>query len=279
MKQKQHLIALDLDGTLLTDNKKISLYTKQVIQQTISDGHIVVIATGRPHRGSLQYYHELGLTTPMVNFNGAMTHHPRDKNWGLYHNPMAYETALNIIDACYDLNVKNILAEVMDNAFLDRHDENIIELFQTTETEKTFAPFMIGAITQKLNDDPTSLMISPRDEHIAELSSSLDGYVEFIEHRNWGAPMNVIEITKKGVHKAIGLQKIAQYYGIPKKRIVAFGDEDNDLEMIDYAGVGVAMENGIDALKSLSNHTTLTNEQNGVGLFLEEHLNLQIAIP
>src|SRR5699024_4594260 len=118
-----------------------------------------------------------------------------------------------------------------------------------------------------------------RDEHIAELSNQLDGYVEFIEHRNWGAPLNIIEITKKGIHKAIGLQKIAQYYGIPQNRIIAFGDEDNDLEMIDYAWVGVAMENGIDALKSIAKHVTTTNEQNGVGLFLEAYLNIQVTIP
>src|SRR5690625_784850 len=101
MKKEQHLIALDLDGTLLTDGKEISVFTKKVIQQVIDDGHIVVIATGRAHRDSIQYYHELELSTPMVNFNGALTHHPTDKNWGLYHNPMSHQTALDVIDAGY----------------------------------------------------------------------------------------------------------------------------------------------------------------------------------
>ena len=54
------------------------------------------------------------------------------------------------------------------------------------------------------------------------------------------------------MNKAVGLQKIAHYYGIPQNNIIAFGDENNDLEMIDYAGVGVAMENGISELKSLA---------------------------
>jgi len=277
MKKEKHLIALDLDGTLLTDSKEISDFTKKVIQQAIDDGHIVVIATGRAHRASIQYYHELKLTTPMVNFNGALTHHPTDKNWGSYHNPMSHQTALDVIDACYQLNVHNILAEVLDRAYLDRHDEKIIELFKNSpQTKGEFSPFTIGALAEKLQDDPTSLLISPRDEHIAELSNQLDGYVEFIEHRNWGAPLNIFEITRKGIHKAIGLQKIAHHYDIPQNRIIAFGDEENDLEMIDYAGVGVAMKNGINALKTLANHTTETNEQHGVGLFLESYLNLRI---
>lgn len=276
MKQEQHLIALDLDGTLLTDGKEISTFTKKVIQQAIADGHIVVIATGRAHRASIQYYHELELTTPMVNFNGAMTHHPRDKSWGLYHHPMAHQTALEVIHVCYELNVLNVLAEVLDDAYLDRHDEKIIETFQASYAQDAYLPFTIGTITQQLKADPTSLLISPREEHVTELHSHLDQYVELIEHRNWGAPLNIIEITKKGIHKAIGLQKVAQHYGIPKERIIAFGDENNDLEMIDYAGIGVAMKNGIDPLKTLANHTTETNEHNGVGVFLESYLNLRI---
>lgn len=66
-----HLICLDLDGTLLNDNKEISSYTKQVLNELQQRGHQIMIATGRPYRASQMYYHELNLTTPIVNFNGA----------------------------------------------------------------------------------------------------------------------------------------------------------------------------------------------------------------
>src|SRR5690625_2999618 len=112
MKRKQHLIALDLDGTLLTNKNTISSRTKEIIFRAIEDGHIVVIATGRPHRASIQYYQSLGLTTPMVNFNGGLIHHPRDKGWHTKHNPIQNKLALSIVEACYQLNVQNILAEV-----------------------------------------------------------------------------------------------------------------------------------------------------------------------
>src|SRR5699024_11721713 len=82
MENKKHLIALDLDGTLLTDSKEISARNKQMIFSAVEAGHIVVIATGRPHRASINYYHELNIDTPMVNFNGALIHHPKDKKWG-----------------------------------------------------------------------------------------------------------------------------------------------------------------------------------------------------
>jgi HAD superfamily hydrolase (TIGR01484 family) len=93
-----YLIALDLDGTLLKDDKTISEHTKSILQQGIEHGHHVVISTGRPFRGSEQYYKELGLTTPIINFNGAYIHHPVDPDWGAYHSPMDISVARSIID-------------------------------------------------------------------------------------------------------------------------------------------------------------------------------------
>ncbi len=78
--KNQFLIALDLDGTLLTDNKTISERTLKTLKRLQQEGHIVMISTGRPFRSSVQYYHELELNTPIVNFNGAFVHHPLDEN-------------------------------------------------------------------------------------------------------------------------------------------------------------------------------------------------------
>ena len=77
----KHLICLDLDGTLLTDEKKISPYTKDVLTTLKQQGHELMISTGRPYRASVPYYKELKMTTPVVNFNGAFVHHPTDFNF------------------------------------------------------------------------------------------------------------------------------------------------------------------------------------------------------
>lgn len=274
---KKHLIALDLDGTLLNDKKDIGSRTKDILDKAMAEGHIVVIATGRPHRASIRYYNELGLNTPMVNFNGALVHHPLDRKWDLAsHTPMPINTAHRIIDACYDLDVKNILAEVMDDVYLDKHDKQIIDIFSQMDDK---SPFVIGNLKNKLTEDPTSVLVHPKEEHINQLRDHLnDFHAEIIEHRKWGAPWNIIEIIKKGMNKAVGLEKVAQYYNIPKERIIAFGDEDNDLEMIEYAGVGVAMGNAINDLKNIAKHHTLTNEEEGIGEFLTEYLQLKINV-
>ena len=281
MKEK-HIIALDLDGTLLTDEKTISEQTKQIVMEAKAAGHIVVIATGRPHRASIQYYEALGLETPMINFNGALVHHPGDSRWKISHTPLPVNTAQKIVDSCYELNVRNILAEIQDRVLLDQYDEAILDIFRSSlpDSMKANEPFHIGSLKQHLTEDPTSLLIHPYTDNIGELRTALNSqHAEMIEHRNWGAPWNIIEIVRKGINKAVGLKQLSTYYNIPKERIIAFGDEDNDLEMIEYAGVGVAMGNAINELKNVSNQITLTNEQDGVGLFLAEYLGIKVKTP
>ncbi|WP_208590489.1 Cof-type HAD-IIB family hydrolase [Gracilibacillus suaedae] len=276
MQTNRHLVALDLDGTLLTDRKEISSYTKSVVQQIIQEGHIVVIATGRPHRASIAYYQELGLQTPMVNFNGALIHHPTDQKWDVLHTPLPNRTAKKIIQTCYDFEVHNIFAEIRDNMYLDQFDQQIIDVFSEPNQQDLIT---VGSLKNHLQEDPTSLLIHPKDEHIEELRQYLDDkHASIIEHRKWGVPWNVIEVVRKGINKAVGLKKIAHYFHIPVDNIIAFGDEDNDLEMIEYAGVGVAMGNAIDELKQIANYETKTNEEDGIGNFLVDYLKLEANV-
>ncbi|MFZ3589202.1 Cof-type HAD-IIB family hydrolase [Bacillus sp. DJP31] len=267
---KPHLIAVDLDGTLLTDNKIISSRTKLALQNAMNAGHHVVIATGRPYRASQMYYKELGLTTPIVNFNGALVHHPTSSTWGTFHSPFDIKTAKQIIETGESFTVKNILAEVIDDVYLHYHDEEMMNIFTTGNTK-----IQTGDLKEILLHDPTSVLIHANEEHVADIRKHLsDVHAEVIDHRRWGAPWHVIEIVKSGLNKAVGLKRIAEHFNVPTDRIVAFGDEDNDLEMIDYAGHGVAMGNAISQLQSISNFITKTNEEDGIAHYLEEVLQL-----
>ncbi|RPF52085.1 Cof-type HAD-IIB family hydrolase [Aquisalibacillus elongatus] len=273
---EKHLIALDLDGTLLNDDKIISKRTLQTLKIAKEKGHVVVIATGRPFRVSKQFYSQLELDTPIVNMNGALIHHPRNKNWDHLHSPLPKSAALEIVDTSQQVGVQNIMAEIRDQVFINEHTEHIFNQFFLDGIEQ---PAKIGDLRQTLYGDPSSLLIHPFEEGIGQIRGALDeNHANIVDHRKWGAPFHVIEIIRSGLHKAIGLQKIAKDYGIPKERIVAFGDEDNDFEMIDYAGVGVAMGNGIQELKTLANEITLTNHDEGVAAFIEEYLNIPTPI-
>lgn len=124
---------------------------------------------------------------------------------------------------------------------------------------------------------PTSILIHAEEEHVAAIRKHLsEVHADLIEHRRWADPFHVIEIVKLGINKAIGLQKVSDYYQIPQRNIIAFGDEDNDFEMIEYAGKGVAMGNAIEELKTLAKDVTLSNEEDGIAVYLNEVLNLRV---
>ncbi|XXM73905.1 Cof-type HAD-IIB family hydrolase [Lysinibacillus sphaericus] len=267
---EKHLIVLDLDGTLLTDEKKISSKTLHTLTEARKQGHEVMIATGRPYRASEIYYKQLNLGTPIVNFNGAFTHHPTDENWGTYHTPMDLNVSKQIIEACHDFPFRNIIAEVKDDVYLHYHDEKLIDVFMMGNPS-----ISTGDIREFLTENPTSMLIHAEEKDVKDIRAHLDEvHAEVIDHRRWAAPWHVIEIVKSGLNKAVGIEKVSASLNIPQERIIAFGDEDNDFEMLEYAGTGIAMGNAIDKVKEIANDVTLTNEEDGIGVYLQKRFNL-----
>ena len=267
---KPHLIVLDLDGTLLTDQQQISAKTKNTLLQATAQGHQVMIATGRPYRASDIYYHELGLTTPIVNFNGAYIHHPKNRAWQTMHSPIDLNVVHNVVDSVNAYEYENIIAEVKDDIYVHTEDDRILNIFNMGNPKIT-----LGDLAMNLQENPTSLLIQATEKNSIIIRDHLqDVHAEVIEHRRWGAPLHIIEIVRRGLSKAVGLSYVAKDLGIPRERIIAFGDEDNDLEMIDYAGIGVAMGNGIPSLKNIANEITTTNNEDGIAKILIERLKL-----
>lgn len=267
---KPHLIVLDLDGTLLTDQYKISNYTKTILQKAQQQGHHIMIATGRPFRASFDYYKELQLSTPIVNFNGAFVHHPTNTGWQAMHSPISMHVVHDVVDSAAKFQYDNLVAEVLDEVYVHNEANDLLHLLSMGSPRIT-----TGNLKMNLHEEPTSLLIQAHENNVPLIRQHLhDVHAEVIEHRKWGAPFPIIEIVRKGLNKAIGVSKVAHEYEIPRERIIAFGDEDNDFEMIEYAGIGVAMKNGIAELKAIANETTDSNNEDGIGKFLAERLKL-----
>lgn len=265
---KPYLIALDLDGTLLMSDKTIGDRTKEVIRRVKEAGHYVMIATGRPYRASKGYYSELNLDTPIVNFNGAYVHHPLDSEWGVYHRPISLETTKKIIETCLQFQLQNIIVEVMDDVYVKNPDPDLVESFKMEASQIIYGP-----VRSTLKTDPTCVLIQSSVDDLDHLLSALESeHTEAIEQRSWGHPSNIIEIVGKGIHKAIGIERVAERLEIPKERIIAFGDEGNDIEMLSYVGHGVAMGNAVERVKDVADHVTSSNDEEGIAEFLETFL-------
>lgn len=267
---KPYLIAIDLDGTLLKDDKTISDRTLQTINQVQTLGHYVMIATGRPFRASHIYYKQMNLNTPIINYNGAYVHHPLNQAWQTFHAPMDLDVAYQIIDTCNKYNIKNIMVQVKDNVYLQNYDEMIMEFISFGNPT-----IQTGQVRENLKSDPTSILIHPTEEEVSKIRQHLSDEVgNFIEHRQSGGPWNIIEIIKAGINKAVGVKMVADSIQIPYERIIAFGDEDNDLEMLQFAKHGVAMGNAVDKVKAIANDVTSTNEEDGLAHYLENFFKL-----
>ena len=101
-------------------------------------------------------------------------------------------------------------------------------------------------------------------------------YGDIVTCRNWdGDNANIIEVFKSDTNKATAIEQLAKHFNIEQKDIIAFGDGDNDIEMLTYAGTGVAMDNAIDKLKEVANATTKSNKESGVAHYIHEYILTQ----
>lgn len=271
---KRKLIAIDLDGTTLNNQSQITQETHEVIQKIIKQGHIVSIATGRSYRTSSHFYKQLNLNTPIVNFNGAWCHKPSDRNWtNGYHKTLELQTAFSLLELKQFSNIQLIAAEALNNIYIDRHEsEYFTEEMPIQLMNAEFLPF-----TEKhLTVNPTSVNVFTKEEALPFIEDKIvERFGDEVEVRTWGGTNPALEIVSLGIQKAMGVQTIAEYYNINRNDIIAFGDEANDYEMIQYAGHGVVMKNGINGLKEVSDDITkYTNHEEGLAKYLTEYFDL-----
>lgn len=264
----QKLIAIDLDGTTLNNHSQLSPRTISTLDQIKNEGHIVMIATGRPYRNSKEFYDKLGLTSPLVNFNGALCHLPETKDF--YHKTLDLDLVTDLLEHQEDLGIDWISVEGKQRLYAT-YKEIPVNEFYPKDTHSTF----ISTAT-KLDEKPTALSLF-MDEHKQEAIRLriMERYGDLLSIRTWGGTLPCLEIVAPGIQKAVGVDEVARFYGIERKNILAFGDEDNDMEMIEYAGHGVVMSNGIDKLKNIANDITeFSNHDDGLAIYLENYFSL-----
>ena len=235
-------------------------------------GHIVSIATGRPFRNSNVYYQQLEMNTPIVNFNGALCHNPKDKKWVKeYHRKLPRDIALDMAEMSGDEGILQIAAETKDAVYITDSYIPYGDFFPNGTKDTLFLN------EENLQENPTSVSVftSSREAQPFIEEKIVAKYGDLIEVRTWGGHTPCLEVVSAGVQKAMGIEQISQYYNISRQNILAFGDEDNDYEMIQYAGHGVAMVNGIDAIKNIADDMTYkSNHEDGLADYLEKYFKL-----
>lgn len=265
------LIAIDLDGTTLNENGVINPITIKVIRHLSYLGHKIIITTGRPNAISIDFYNQLKLNTPMINFNGALIYKPRSK-WRLEKSSqLSYEIVYDILKLKNKYKIDLIVAEGKDFILGDRPYKNIPYL------NDNINPINLLTI-HNLKKRPISLSIFASPDVLNSISKIIQNKYSNLLINSWGDWKNqAIEIISTDARKSLAVRYVANYYNINLSDVIAFGDGDNDLDMLNDAGLGIAMKNSNDNVKKIADlQTKFTNKNDGLAYFLIDYFNLEI---
>lgn len=263
------LLALDLDGTLTNSQKEISAGNHAALDQARARGTALVLASGRPQLGirklaaELQFQEKGGLI--LACNGGDIVDCKNGKT--VFHQGIAMELVPKICEAGRELGLHlvnydetHIYCERPDGEYVQRESfccgTEILKAERLEDVIKEAPPKFIAA------DDPELLQKA----------------LPVFEER-FGAWLNLgfseryfMEITPKGVDKAYGLSRIADYLGITRENVMAMGDGFNDISMLQYAGLSVAMGNAFDEVKAAAMEVTATNDEDGVARAVEQYI-------
>jgi HAD superfamily hydrolase (TIGR01484 family) len=245
-------IATDLDGTLLRSDQSISPRTRDAICAAEEAGLLVVIATGRPPRWIAPVVEQLGDRGLVVCANGATVYDPAEHRI-VHRNDIPADVALSIVDDVQQAFPEALLG--VEQGF----DFGIDDAAQTASFD--------------FRDQPVTKLIirmpHPAPPGTAVRVQEVVGTRALVTH---STNESFLEVSSPTAHKATTVEMLLLEHGLAAPDVVAFGDMPNDLELIRWAGLGVAMANAHPQLKAEADLVTASNDEDGVAQVLEERV-------
>lgn len=263
------LIAIDMDGTLLLPDHSISPAVKEAIAEARAKGIRVVITTGRPFAGVERYLKELGMvddTDYCITYNGALVQKASDGS-------SVAQTALSYDDYRY----LEAMARQVGSHFhaLDRHTlytaNRDISRYTVHEAEVAQIP-LVFCEAEKMDPATQFLKVMMIDEP-AILDAAITRLPPEVKEKYTVMKSSpyFLEILDKRVDKGTGVKSLAEALKIHPGEVMAIGDQENDIAMIQYAGLGVAMGNAVPHVKQIADIITKTNLEDGVACAIKSY--------
>ncbi|UTH14795.1 Cof-type HAD-IIB family hydrolase [Macrococcus equipercicus] len=262
------LVVLDMDDTLMTSDNVMSERTKNALLQVQQHGVGVILASGRPTNGMVKTAEELQLDkhqSYILSYNGARIFDMSDFK-------MVKETALtkDQFDKCYDY------CKSKGFFVLTYVDETIVyegeHPYMDVEHELTGLPMkQVASLKDFVQSNVPKLVGVDFEENISRANQELGGHYGHDIHVTTSKPF-FLEFMAEGVSKGRALRELVTELGIDREAIMAFGDSNNDKDMIEYAGLGVAMGNANEAIKKAADLITKDHNSDGIADVLEQYI-------
>lgn len=264
------LIALDLDGTLLDHNLKISPRNKEALREAAKRGVMVTVATGRMYRTSIPYVRELQLNTdwPMINYHGALIKTTESKKV-LHYQPVDLDLAV-AITAFAEAEGYHVNAFIDDCLYIEEENE-FSRYYQSIADVELEAVGKLSLYLKQRGEAPAKLTIINWHDRLNRIEAFLKerygGKIEALQSLPY-----FLEVTDRRATKGQALHWLAVRLGLLPEEIMAFGDSYNDLDMIKYAGLGVAMANARPDVCRAADLVTASHDEDGVARVIEEYI-------
>jgi Cof subfamily protein (haloacid dehalogenase superfamily) len=240
------LVAIDLDGTLLDMNKEISERNKATLQLAMKKGVKIVICSGRVYSGARIYAKHLNSKNPIIACNGAIISENTDGKV-LYSNYMDTGDCLKILDICHkhDIYFHVYAGETMLTEKLGYNSLKYYERNKELPPKDRVDIQVVSNMEEKLKSIAgTVLKFVVASEDLELLKTVRDELADVETVDVTSSNYNNFEVINKGVSKGIALRRLSEILNIPSREMIAIGDNENDISMFRYAGLGIAMDNG-----------------------------------
>lgn len=275
---KVRLIALDLDGTTLDSSKQVSEKNRNAIINAVKNGVHVCIASGRAFDTLPSVVTEIPGIEYAITSNGAAVYEIRDKKC-LRSYKLTAESVKTILELTKDMPV-TYEAFIEGRAYAgSEYIHNPVKFGATKEaihyiqTTRTLIDDITGFIRQHVNElDSMDIIVKDADmkEKVCDAiyKETQDVYIT-------SSVKQLVEISYKDAGKKSGVKFLADRLGVSKEEIAAFGDADNDKDMIEYAGYGIAVANASTSLKEKADYITLSNDEDGIAYAFANILDIK----
>lgn len=260
------LICIDMDGTLLKNEHEVSQEDQCAIKHAVEQGVHVAITTGRVYDCAKLYADQIGLTTPIIASNGAFIGGLEGET--IYCNPLEVEDIRYFLEKTTE---KGLLSYLTANfgiiSTVELPETNIYKILnKTLKPEQQIRFEQLESIDEILVKYPNEVL---KGVCLADDATLLNQVKEEIKSHcphlevvsSW---KNNFEVMKKGSSKGEAVKQLAEFYHLTPSEVMCIGDSENDLSMIQFAGIGVAMGNAIDLVKEAADFVTRSNEDAGV---------------